>query len=263
MAEVWRHLLMVYDVADHTDRILLEPTFDDESTPTFILASEQDPFGYTPVFIAGIDFPFTMIKVERQFPKRFDPSLEGEYDPVVDNWISDSIMKAWDLAEIKKLRKQHVKRGRRLTILNGRDRLNGVLTHVAGSPAVPVTSLPHRLIEVAGRDAFSIFVVKNEIVHELDFSGLLDDDSTIVSKIAQLIKSLDRDSKSVIRPTQIVVRRKCLVSERDLNALQKITKAKKIVYITEKQARTRHHKRWFSGEDPEWLIPYSDYSRWF
>ena len=259
---VWRHILMVYEVADHTDRVILETSFDDENNPSFILASEHDPFGYRPVIMAVIDFPFVMSLIEKQYKRYFDPALAHEYDPVVDAWIRDAMTDAWDLPETKKLRKLHVKRGNRLTVFeskNGFQRQDGIIEHVAGTKPFPLKSLPHRLIQIAGQDAFSVFVVETNSVVELDFSTC-DRTAVVVDTIA-LVDSLDRNSKSLFSPSQVTVRRDSTIPESELKALQKLVGAKKIVRVTEKQAKLRQHKRQPWSEKSKWFLPYAEYSR--
>jgi len=253
---------MVYEVADHTDRVIIEPSFDDENNPSFTLASEHDPFGYRPVLLAVIDFPFVMHHVEKQYSSHFDPALEHEYDPVVDLWIRNAMIAAWDLPETKKLRKLHVKKGRKLSVFearNGFARQDGKIQHVAGTKPIPVKSLPHRLIQIAGQDAFWIFKVKNKTVVELDFSS--SDRPPVVSEITSFLKSLDKSSKSIFRPSQIVTLRDTTIPETELKKLQKAVGAKKIVKVTEKQAQLRHHKHRYPIDQFEWLLPFEDYSR--
>ena len=251
---------MVLDVADYADRIIWEPVFDDENRPCAVVAAPHDPFGYNPLFIGGIDFPFVMIQVERQFPDAFGDEVDDE--SIVDKWILSSIAQSWEFPEVKQLRKQHVRRGRRLSIFSAVNRISrqdGQITHIAGTKPQETLQLPHQLIRLAGRDAFSVFVVKNERIVELDFSGLTETQCDLVPEICALYSALDRNSKKRFDVTKLVIRRDSKIPESDVKRLSKLLGIKKTVRLTKQQANQRRHKHWFSDCDPEWLIPYADY----
>ena len=254
---------MVAEVACLTDRAIFEPVYDDENRPCLLLASENDPFGYTPPLGFVFDFPFVMHHVQRQFPALF-PEDDDHVCPVA-NWIESSMISAWEHSETKRLRKIHLKRGRRFTVFcaaNRYQRQDGVLKRFGGSKANVVNSIPHRLIQIAGQDAFLIFVVENDSIVEIDFSGIKNEKLVIiVPQIIEYLDSLSKTDRSLFIPRQIVVARNTKLAEKVLKKLLKLLRAKKVASVTEKQATMRHHKKWIENGPPNWLIPFEDYHK--
>ncbi|MEO1527849.1 MAG: hypothetical protein AAFX06_20655 [Planctomycetota bacterium] len=245
---------MICEVADDADRIIWETAFDDECLPRALVGCSNDPFAYQAPFVATITFPFVMFDVEKEY------NTDNETEEIAE-WIRSSIVDSWGLSNVREFRRTHIKRGRSLSVYSAANsfcRQDGQIAHALGSKPKSELELPFQLIRLAGRDAFSIFRVRNSQIVEVDLASCSNLRRDICEGIAAIFRGCNRSQKRIFNVQKIVVRRKTELDQSKLALLADVLAVQSVVRVSEGQANKRYNK-WRFSEDTEWFIPYSLY----